>query len=61
MYERHGVAEYWIVNPERQSAMVYVLEREASYGKPTEYRSPEELPCQVLAGLTVELKRVFKP
>ncbi len=33
LYEKHGVAEYWILDPVGQSAMVYLLQN-GSYGKP---------------------------
>jgi Uma2 family endonuclease len=34
LYEQHGVKEYWIIHPEDRWIMVYLLNAQASYGKP---------------------------
>jgi len=59
LYERVGVAEYWVVNPERQSVQVYLLDHEGRFSKPLEYRSPETLPATALQGVAVDLQEVF--
>jgi Uma2 family endonuclease len=58
-YEKHGVLEYWIINPDRGSVLVYCLEA-GTYGKPTEYRSPEQLPASVLPAVKIPLLKVFE-
>lgn len=58
-YEKHGVREYWIINPDRGSVLVYCLEAGA-YGKPTEYRAPEELLASVLPAVEIPLQKVFE-
>ena len=59
LYERSGVREYWVVNPERQSVQVYLLREEGGFAKPVEYRSPEALPSAALEGIEVALEEVF--
>lgn len=58
-YERHGVREYWIVNPDRGSVLAYCLQKDGRYGKPTEYRPPEELAAHALLAVSVPLAKVF--
>lgn len=59
LYERSGVREYWVVNPERQSVQVYLLQGEGGFAKPVAYRSPEALPLVALEGIEVSLQEVF--
>lgn len=59
LYERSGVMEYWVVNPERQSVQVFLLQEEGGSAKPVEYRSPEVLPLVALEGIEVSLEEVF--
>ena len=57
LYERHGVREYWVVNPERESVQVYLLEV-AGFGKPVEYRRGESVRISI-AQLEIVLEQVF--
>jgi Uma2 family endonuclease len=54
-YERFGVLEYWIVDPEEQSVTVY---RRAG-GKFVRAESGDPLTTPLLPGLTLELGTVF--
>ncbi len=59
LYARHGVKEYWIVDPEAETVEVLVLgkrgfERAAAYGKADRLRSP------LLSGLEIKLGEVFQ-
>ena len=61
LYERHGVRECWLLNPERNTVLVYLLEAGGGFGKPSEYRSGERLPATAVPGLEVDLSVVFAP
>ena len=59
LYARHGVKEYWIVDPEAKTVEVLVLgkrgfERAAAYGEADRLRSP------LLSGLEIKLEGVFQ-
>ena len=61
LYERHGVREYWIVDPGNKYAHVYTLDEKGKYGEePQVYLEDETINCTVLEGLTVELGLVFR-
>jgi Uma2 family endonuclease len=59
LYEKHGVKEYWIVNPEAKYIMIYRIEDE-KYGKPEYLTEKEILKSRVLVGLEVDLAEVWK-
>jgi Uma2 family endonuclease len=58
LYEKHGVKEYWIVNPEARYIMIYRLEN-SKYGKPEYLTENETLESRVLEGLRIELSEVW--
>lgn len=56
-YEKHGVQEYWLIDPERESATFYRLEGKEYKEIPTEggiYRS------QAIPGFWLEVDRLFQ-
>ena len=59
LFERHGVKEYWIVNPHRGSVLVYCRETGGLYGKAAEYIAPEEIRATVLSDVVIPLAEVF--
>ncbi len=59
LYEKHGVKEYWIVNPEAQYIMIY-HHNGISFNKPTYLVKDDLLTSSVLAGLEIDLKEIFK-
>lgn len=58
-YERSGVREYWIVDPESTSIDVFSL-GEAGFDESVMYRLGDELASAVIPGLKVRLLDVFK-
>lgn len=58
LYEEVGVSEYWLVHPNDQTILVFSL-REGTYGKPTIYKTPDEVPVQLLPGFSISLTEVF--
>lgn len=59
LYERSGVREYWVVDPEFSSVDVFVL-GPTGLGPATTYRAGSELTCGVMPGLRVPLAAVFE-
>ncbi len=59
MYEKAGVTEYWIVEPEGKFINIFTLQENKRYGRPETYT--EENKVQVLAfpDLEIDLSTVF--
>ena len=58
LYEKHGVKEYWIVNPDAKYVMIYHLE-EVKYGKPEYLTENDTLESRAIDGLKVDLAEVW--
>ncbi len=58
LYEKHGVKEYWIVNPDAKYAMIYCLEG-VKYGKPEYLTENDILESRALEGLKINLSEVW--
>lgn len=56
-YERAGVREYWIVDPEKQVVEQYVL-RDGKYGPPTV--AGERIRLRILRGVTIDLRKIWR-
>jgi Uma2 family endonuclease len=59
LYERHGVRDYWIVQPEERIIMVYVL-KNGIYGKGAVFTEDEEASLQILPEIRIPLTLVFQ-
>lgn len=57
IYERTGVREYWIVDPDSQSVEVYLL-RNGCYDKAV-YSKMDIVPVDTLGGLGIDMQDVF--
>jgi len=58
VYARAGVPEYWIVNPERRTVEVLVLEG-GKYHSRGIFRGQQTLPSQVVPDLPVSIEQFF--
>ncbi len=58
LYARHGVREYWIVDPQEETIEVFTLGERGFQGVAT-YRKGEVLHSPLLAGLAIALGEVF--
>ena len=58
LYEQAGVPEYWIVDPEKQTVLVFSLD-DGKYHAPIAYGHSGDLSSVVLEGFTVSLDSVF--
>jgi len=57
LYQRTGVREYWIIDPESKLVLVYILENGKYFVKP--YRENEKVPVHILDGFEIDLAEVF--
>jgi Uma2 family endonuclease len=55
LYERHGVKEYWIVQPEEKMIMVFIRGKNNEYGKPRVYSSEDTIISKKVKGISVDL------
>lgn len=58
LYERHGVPEYWMADPEFRTVWVFVL-REGAYEEAGRYGEGDTLVSPTLAGFELDLSVVF--
>ncbi len=60
VYEDAGVKEYWVVHPQEQTILVYLLDENGKYkGILKPYVSTDLINSITLSGLTINLKEVF--
>lgn len=63
LYERHGVREYWIINPGNDTLMVYSMAPEAAakprFQKPVLYTAGDTVSPGIFPELSIDLDRVF--
>ena len=58
-YEKAGVVEYWIVEPEGKLVSVFLLQSNGRYGRPEIYTEEEKITVSIFPDLTVDLSAVF--
>jgi len=58
VYARHGVAEYWIVDPGNETVEIFAL-RDGTYELASPGQQAGQLASATLPGLVVDLERVF--
>lgn len=59
LYERYGVHEYWIVDPDERVVEVYLLEPENKFRRAGIYGSTDTVTATAVGGLVVDLREVF--
>ena len=58
-YEKAGVKEYWIVEPEGKIVSVFVLQDNKRYGRPEVYSEEDQIIVSVFPELIIDLAPVF--
>lgn len=56
-YERAGVKEYWIIDPQKKTVSVYNLERGWT---PTTYSFEDRVPSGIVEGLTIDFAKLVE-
>ncbi|MGH2331193.1 Uma2 family endonuclease [Thermoanaerobacter mathranii] len=59
LYERHGVKEYWIVEPDLKIISVFTLQENNRYGRPEVYTDENKIKVSIFEDLEINLKDVF--
>lgn len=59
IYEKAGVQEYWIVEPEGKVVSVFKLQENKRYGRPDVYSEEDKIAVSVFPDLLVDLQPVF--
>ena len=58
-FEKAGVKEYWIVEPEQKIVSVFVLQDNNRYGRPDVFSEEDQIKVSIFPDLTIDLKPVF--
>jgi len=62
-YEKAGVKEYWIIEPENKIVSVFTLQENNRYGRPDVYSEDDKIQVGILPDfpeITIDLKLVFE-
>lgn len=59
-YEKAGVKEYWIVEPDGKYISVFTLQENKRYGRPESYTDVEQVKVTVFPELVIDLAPVFR-
>lgn len=58
-YEKAGVKEYWIVEPENKLISVFTQQDNQRYGRPDVYSEEDKIKVNIFPDLLIDLKPVF--
>jgi len=58
-YEKIGVKEYWIIEPEGKFISIFTLQENKRYGRPEIYTEVDNVKVGIFENLIVDLKLVF--
>ncbi|MCX7044711.1 MAG: Uma2 family endonuclease [Candidatus Sumerlaeota bacterium] len=60
LYEKFGVQEYWIVDPDTRRITIRLLDADGRFGKPQVREGAGQLAVATLPGLSIDLDTVFQ-
>lgn len=58
-YEKAGVKEYWIVDPDGKYINIFVLQEDNRYGRPESYTEENKVKVATFPDLVIDLSLVF--
>lgn len=58
-YEKAGVKEYWILEPDQKLVSVFLLQSNGRYGRPEMYTDEDQIKVSIFPDLTIELDAIF--
>ncbi len=59
LYEESGVKEYWIIDPDHETAHQFILKNKDVFEPPLIYSSDDTLKCFIFEGLEIDLEKLF--
>ncbi len=59
LYEKHGVLEYWIIDPEKEVISVYILNNEIKYVHVADYLRTEKINVKIFTDLVISAEEIF--
>jgi Uma2 family endonuclease len=59
LYQKHGVKEYWIVNPGDKTSAIFLIDKTGNYGAPSVYRDHEKIASLILKGIDISGSDIF--
>lgn len=59
LYEKNGVKQYWIVDPQDREIFVFKLKENSIYGNPEKYKKDDKIKVEGFEGLEIDLSLVF--
>ena len=59
LYERHGVKEYWVVDPHERFLLAHLLGQDGTYARPAAYGPENKVESRVMPGLVVDCAELF--
>ncbi|MEQ1678447.1 MAG: Uma2 family endonuclease, partial [Chitinophagaceae bacterium] len=59
LYEEAGVKEYWIVNPEEENIVVFILNEEGKFSGLKMYAGGDTIQSFAVQGLTINVTEIF--
>lgn len=59
LYEHSGVKEYWIIDPDHETAHQFILKNSDTFDPPLIYSSDDKLKCFIFEGLEIDLEKLF--
>ncbi|MPW24277.1 Uma2 family endonuclease [Alkalibaculum sp. M08DMB] len=58
-YEKSGIKEYWIVDPDGKYVNIFTLQEDQRYGRPESYTEEAKVKVSVFPNLLIDLSQVF--
>ena len=59
LYEQHRVKEYWVVDPDNKTVVIFLLQENGRYDEGTPYQEDQVVPVKTIKGLFISLRDVF--
>ena len=60
LYQNAGIPEYWLVDPERETVVIYQLGEDQQYFTRQPFTSDDTLTSPLLKGLKIDLSEIFE-
>ena len=60
LYEKHGVKEYWVIQPADKTVLIFSQDKMKLYGKPHVYGKEDTIKVSIFEGLEIDMNSVFE-